>query len=412
MKKFRGTYLMAVLAGIMLFSGCGDDDSPAPDTSVDVPTTYSFERNGQTTIDFSGQTTRLQMATELINGMNDFDNATAVSLLEMYRNTTASGGDANPFANAELNASTKSVKSKVADSKDFFSSNTADASEIKADFEIWMNAQITEVFPNENIAASIGVAGQLADGSATRYVNAKGLEYYEAVNKSLIGGLMLDQLLNNYLGAAVLDEADNIADNDNGTVVEGQNYTMMEHKWDEAYGYAYGLSVDAANPNATIGADDSFLNKYIGRLEGDRDFEGNAAELFDAFKLGRAAIVAKNYTVRDQQISIIRQNLSELIAIRAVYYLVQAKIGLEETIPAYGTVFHDLSEGYGFIYSLMFTRRPDSNEPFFSKTEVDGFIEDLIGGTNGFWDVTSPTLDNLANAIASRFDFTVDQAGS
>ena len=39
--------------------------------------------------------------------------------------------------------------------------------------------------------------------------NAGGLEYNQLVNKGLIGALMVDQMLNNYLSAAVLDEADN-----------------------------------------------------------------------------------------------------------------------------------------------------------------------------------------------------------
>ncbi len=412
MKKFRGSLLIAALTGVAFMSGCGDDDSPTPDPGVEAPATYSFQRNGQTTVSFSGQTTRIQMATELITAMKDFDNATAVSMLEMYRNATEAGGDASPFADAALNSSTKSIKSKVAASRDFFSTNTAEGSTIKDEFETWINAQFTEVFPNENTLAVAGTAGQIADGSSTRYVNGKGLEYNQAVNKGLIGALMVDQLVNNYLGTAVLDEADNISNNDNGVVADGQNYTTMEHKWDEAYGYAYGLSADEANPNATIGADDAFLNKYIGRVEGDSDFAGIAADIYDAFKLGRAAIVAKNYTVRDQQAAIIRQKVSEVIAVRAVYYLQQGKNALEESTPAYGTAFHDLSEGFGFIYSLRFTRQPDSNAPFFTKTEVDGFINDLMNGTNGLWDVTPATLDAISTAIAAKFDFTVAQAGS
>lgn len=412
MKKFRGSLLIAALTGLTLLSGCGDDDSPTPDPGVEAPATYSFQRNGQTTVSFSGQTTRIQMATELITAMKDFDNATAVSMLEMYRNATEAGGDASPFADADLNSSTKSIKSKVAASRDFFSTNTAEGSTIKDDFETWINAQFTEVFPNENTLAVAGTAGQIADGSSTRYVNGKGLEYNQAVNKGLIGALMVDQLVNNYLGTAVLDEADNISNNDNDVVADGQNYTTMEHKWDEAYGYAYGLSADETNPNATIGADDAFLNKYIGRVEGDSDFAGIAAEIYDAFKMGRAAIVAKNYEVRNQQAAIIRQKVSEVIAIRAVYYMQQGKAALEQSTPAYGTAFHDLSEGFGFIYSLRFTRQADSNAPFFTKTEVDGFINDLMSGTNGFWDVTPATLDNISDAIAAKFDFTVAQAGS
>ncbi len=407
-KIIMKSYLFPLLFFGLLFTvACEETDTP-----ISAPATYSFLRDGQSTVSFSGQTTRIQMATELINQMQDFNTATEASMLEMYRNETATGEDADPFSNADLNASTKSIKSKVAASADFFSANTAAAATIKAEFETWIAAQVSDVIPNENVLAAPGVAGQIADGSSVRFVNEMGLEYNQAVNKSLIGALMIDQTLNNYLSSTVLDEADNRTNNDAGTVEDGQSYTTMEHKWDEAYGYLYGLSADPANPNATLG-DDEFLNKYIGRVEGDPDFAGIAAEIYDAFKLGRAAIVAKDYALRDDQAAIIREKVSEIIGIRAVYYLMQAKTVLEQSTPAYGTAFHDLSEGYGFIYSLQFTRKPDTSSPYFTQTEVAGFLADLLGdGTHGLWDVEAATLEQVATTIAAKFDFTLEQASN
>jgi len=395
-----------------LFTACSDDDeNNIP--SVEAPTTYTFERDGNSTVSFSGQTTRIEMGHELLGALsvNDTDNASAELLLEMFRNETADGGDANPYSSADLNASTKSIKSKTAASKDFFSANTSEASLIKADFEAWINAQAEDVFVNKDRQAEAGVSGQIADGSSVRYVNAQGLEYNQLVGKSLIGALMADQALNNYLSTAVLDEADNRTLNDNGTVADGKNYTTMEHKWDEAYGYLYGTAANPADPNATIGDDDSFLNKYIGRVESDDDFAGIAANIFNAFKLGRAAIVAGEYELRDAQASIIREEVSEIIAIRAVYYLQAGKAALNPN--DMGPAFHDLSEGYGFIYSLRFTRMPGTDASYFTRTEVDGFLEDLMGdGENGLWDVTPETLDQISEAIAAKFNFTVAQAAS
>ncbi len=401
-------WTLAMLSLVAVSSCDNDDNKP----SVEAPATYSFMRDGQSTVSFSGQTARIQMATELIGEMKDFDNATLITALEMFRNETANGGDANPFASAELNASTKSVRSKTAASRDFFSTNVTEATAIKQDFENWITAQINEVFPNENTAAAAGTAGQIADGSSTRYISAKGLEYNQAVNKGLIGALMLDQMLNNYLGTAVLNEASNRADNDAGTVASGKTYTTMEHKWDEAYGYLFGTSVNPTNPVSEIGNEDAFLNKYLGRVEGDSDFAGIAQKVFDAFKLGRAAIVARDYTVRDEQAVVLRDLLSQVIAIRAVYYLQQGKNGLSQNPPAYGQAFHDLSEGFGFVYSLRFTRNPQTGASYFTKSEVDGFINSLVGNGNGFWDLTSATLDQISNSIAAKFDFTVAQAGS
>ncbi len=385
---------------LLCLASCSDDDN-----EVTAPANYEFERNGTSTVSFSGQTTRIKMATELISAMKD-NSRSQESLQEMYANETATGGDANPYADADLNASTKSVRGKTAASIDFFFSNTSESAQIKADFDSWIEGQVNEVFPAWNQAASEGIAGQIADGSTARYVNAKGLEYDQAVGKSLIGALMIDQMLNNYLSTAVLDAGSNIADNDAKTNADGKDYTNMEHKWDEAFGYLFGATDNYEDAISTIGNDDSFLNKYLGRVNDDPDFEGIAQTIFDALKLGRAAIVANNYTVRDQQADIVKENISKLIAIRAVYYLQQGKLTLSSNK---GGAFHDLSEGFGFVYSLRFTRKPGSNESYFTKSEVDGFIE-LLTVANGFWDVEPATLDLISRNIAAKFDFTLEEA--
>ena len=388
-----------------------DDDAEAP--QIAVPVTYSFERDGQSTVSFEGQTIRLRMASALVEAMKDFDNTTTELLLARYRNEGPGGGDVDPFSAADLNQASQSVRSKVAASQDYFSANASEGTQIKNQFADWMTRQVTEVFPNEEVRAEPGVAGQLADGNSVRYVNAQGLEYDQLLTKGLIGALVLDQVLNNYLSLAVLDKGDRPAENTAKTPEDGESYTYMEHRWDEAYGYVYGTAPNPADPNQTLGQNDDFLYKYIGRVEGDASFVGTAETIFEAFKRGRAAIVENQYGVRDQQIAILQQELSKIIGIRAVHYLQQAKDAINQPNPDYGTAFHDLSEGYGFIYSLRFTRQPGTNVPYFGRDEVDGFLNDLLGdGQNGLWDVTPETLDALSEAIATPFDFSVAQAAN
>ena len=377
------------------------------DTAIDNPDSYSFEREGVNTVSFDGQTTRILMANELLASFND-----NTSSLEKLQGMFSHQEGASDFEDADLNDSDKSISSKTAASVDYFMNNATDQALIRADFDGYIQAQVTEVFPNWDVAAVAGTAGQLADEERTRYVSGLGLEYNQLFAKGLIGALMTDQVLNNYLSPAVLDEADNVANNDTETTEEGASYTTMEHKWDEAYGYVYPLNADPADPNADLGAD-SFLNEYIERLESDADFAGVADEIFQAFKLGRAAIVAKEYDVRDVQAGIIQEKISLIPAVRAIYYLQAGKTTLAQETPNYGSAFHALSEAYGFIYSLQFTRNSNTGGPYFSKAEAEAFLTDLLDdGENGLWDVTPETLDNISDSIAERYDFTVDQAAS
>ncbi|WP_054852777.1 DUF4856 domain-containing protein [Olleya sp. ITB9] len=402
MKKIA--FGLAALATLALTSCSSDDDggNVTPTTSVTTPDTYTFEREGSTTVNFSGQTTRIQMAQELVAGFLDTSN-TEATLDAMFAHEE---GNAD-FSDPDLNASNKSIRSKTAASTDYFSANTTDAAVIKAIFDYYIFAQVEDVFPNWTTIATAGYAGQLqqAGGGTTRYVNEQGLEYNQAFAKSLIGALMTDQILNNYLSPSVLDAGDNVANNDAAVLDGDNNYTTMEHKWDEAYGYLYGNEDNPAVP--VLGAD-NFLNEYLSRVDSDTDFNGIAMDVYNAFKLGRAAIVAKDYDVRDAQADIIREKISQVIAVRAIYYLQQGKNNLGTSN---ASAFHALSEAYGFIYSLQFTRKPGTTEPYFSKDEVLFLTDSLMQG-DGFWDVTAETLDTLSDTISAEFSFTTEQAGS
>lgn len=381
---------------IVIFTNCTEEN----DSKLEVPSTYSFTREGVSTVSFGGQTTRLAMGSEVASAMMD-NTLSAESILNMYAHEEG----ANNFSDATLNSSDKNLRSKTAASADFFSANTSDAAAHKQYFEDWITNQTSEVFTNWEVSAAAGTAGQIADGSSVRYVSAEGIEYNQLFAKGLIGALIIDQILNNYTSTAVLDAGNNIADNNAGLVAEGKSYTTMEHKWDEAFGYLYGAEENPASP--VLGADD-FLNKYLARVDGDEDFAGIADEIFDAFVTGRAAIVAGDYDLRDDQVQILRENISLIPAIRTVYYLQAGKNAIEAQ--DFGGAFNDLSEGLGFLYSLQFTRMPNSASPYFTKAEVEGYIDQILAGENGLWNVSGTVLDNISADVSAKFGFTVAEA--
>lgn len=406
MKKI--TLSIATFLSIFFAACSSDDDNTANPVEpvITAPATYSFIRGGENTVSYGGQTTRIEMASQTASSIKD-NSKTQTQLDAMFAHVEGAN-DFEDVPGLDLNGSSKSVRSKTAASIDYFSSNTTVSNALKADFDGYLEGQVQNVFPNWETIAIPGISGQLQEngGGSTRYINAKGLEYNQAFAKGLIGALITDQILNNYLSTAVLDAGDNRENNNNDVLDEGKDYTTMEHKWDEAFGYLYGAEVNPQDLVPVLGVDD-FLNKYLAKVEGDPSFEGIATDIYNAFKLGRAAIVGKNYTVRDEQVSILREKISLIIAVRSVYYLQAGKTYLNENNPA--KAFHNLSEGYGFIFSLQFTRKPNTDSPYFNKSEVDGFIDQLMVG-NGFWDSTPETLDQMSDQIATEFGFTVEAA--
>lgn len=412
MKK---VFLTSFVASVALtgFISCSSDDDGSQieeeeQIEIENPATYVFERDGESTVDFNGQTTRLKMGSEFVSALSD-NSKTAEELLAMFAHEEGN----TDFSEDALNASDKSIKSKTAASRDFFASNSSDQATIRADFDTWISAQVDEVFASWEVEAAPGVAGQVPQGERVRYVNADGLEYNQMIAKGLIGALTLDQILNNYLSPAVLDESENKANNDADILEDGKSYTTMEHKWDEAYGYLFALNSNQENPVEGENDGDRFLGSYIGQVADDPDFSDLITASFEAFKLGRAAIVTKNYEVRDAQTAIIREKLSLVPSVRGVYYLQSGKNSLAEEVPSYGAAFHAISEGFGFIYSLQFTHDPATGAPYMAKAEVDALLEDLLGdGENGLWDVTGETLDAISTTIATKFGFTVEEASS
>ncbi|MEM9078114.1 MAG: DUF4856 domain-containing protein [Bacteroidota bacterium] len=387
---------------------CGGSSCAPCSTAVEIPATYVFERNGESTVSFSGQTTRLLMASEILGMLRD-NTSTEDEIDAAFAHMEG----AADFSDADLNASDKQVRNKTAGSfifTNFIPSQVASA--VKGDFDGYITEQVTEVFPFWNQVATEGNAGQLPDGSSTRFVNARGLELDQAFIKGLTGAFVSDQILNNYTDPGQLAQFE--ADNDNEVIVDGQNYTDMEHDWDEAYGYFFGVAADGEDPVAALlaGGDpssfssgsDEFLYKYVDNVEAN--FEGTAAAIFDAYKAGRTAIINKDYAERDAQADILREQIAILVAVRAIHYLKGGASGLGGA--QLGGAFHDLSEAYGFIYSLQFLRSPGTDLNFyFSSGEVQGYLDTIYNDpTNGFWGVTEDNLNSVAEAIAAKFSFT------
>ena len=67
-KAIQNTIFALFVIGLV---SCGNDDLAK--TAVTAPVDYQFERNGANTVSFSGQTTRIMMAEELVGAMSDFD---------------------------------------------------------------------------------------------------------------------------------------------------------------------------------------------------------------------------------------------------------------------------------------------------------------------------------------------------
>ena len=349
--------------------------------TVEIPYSYEFARAGKPTVSFSGQTARLNMADELYSALNT-NTFSKAKMLEMFNDGTG-------FADAALNSSGKKMGNKTA------ASPLASAT-VKPQFDAMIADFADNVIPNWATDASNGQAGVLTDVARTIHVNAKGHEIDQTFIKGIIGAMTLDQIVNNYITPYQLDSGTRTADNTNKTLSSGKDYTDMEHKWDEGFGYLYGQEADATRLDLGTSptGNGTTLNKYFKKVNAS-SHPGMAIQVFDAFRRGRAYIVADQYYKRDEQAEIIKKELSKLIAQKAVDYIngYMSKIADGNTADA----FHALSEGYGFVMSLQFTN-DGTDTPYFSNSEVNAFLASM----DNFWTVENSTLESIRDEVKAK----------
>jgi len=361
MQKF---FLFFLVFFGLLFSSC--DDSDTIDTNISIPGTYNFERNGISSVDYSGQTARLDMLAVMKAYLLEADGGSQIDaskLNDMFENTN------NVFASAELNNSGKQIKSKT----------FAPDLDVKYFENAFDAVAIASVAGANGTMATKGQAGLITRSNGkTILVDERGMEFTQTIEKGLMGSLALNQIFNVYL------TEDRIG-NDVNNEVENGGFTEMEHHWDEAFGY-FGVPTDF--PGNTDGV------RFWGNYSNGRDaLIGTNSKIMDAFLAGRTAIVNKDYTQRDIQTEILYEQLELVAAATTVHYLNDALTAFSsgET----GDAFHVLSEAWEFARALRM-----SPKKRISLDQIDAFLEKL---GDDFWDITVADINEAKAMLINSF---------
>lgn len=383
MKKSHLLFLGAALS-LPFFQSCSTDDP----IEVETPNTYSFERDGSSTVSYSGQTQRLNMMDELIaecksGAEKEVENEL---LLNMFNNEN------NPFSNTALNQTgddRKQIASKLFGQGDGLT--VVDGGKTK-NFFIFLLSEISNISKSYNKTATNGEAGVIESGTSKYLVNENGLELTQVLEKSLMGALMFHQSTNVYLGAEKLSV-------DGQNLASEKNYTSLEHHIDEAYGYLeLPVNMDIFN---TMGENKElrYWAKYVYERTGDIGFD-LATELHTSFKNLRACAAAQFDYPEDEincsfdaDIEAIKINWELMIAANVIHYLNSAKSNLTDQ----GKVSHALSEGIGFLYALGYANNGNGRLNEYWILEIEATIGSSL------WEVTPTNLDKVKDKLAEIF---------
>ena len=365
---FYATLITASLAACKK-SGCTDEaadnynakakkDDGSCMYSYPVPSNYEFNRNGATSVNYSGQTDRLNQLRELVGKIETGKTQTinSVDLKDMFANTNGNGNGNFSFT------SSRQLKDKC-----FSIDQTL--------FEQWLDSA---ALASQSFAqtASNGQAGLLSNGTSAYLFTSSGFDVKEITEKLGMGAIFMYQALNVYFGSTNMSA-------DNASLVTGNNYTAMEHYWDEAFGY---FGVDKNFP--TVPATD-FWSEYC---EAQNASLNSNSIMMNNFIKGRAAIVAKKYTDRDEAIRQISIMWEKIAAKQAITYLEAAKNTANDA-----TRLHKLSEAYGFVYSFRYA--PTATRKM-TQSEVSNTIN--LFGAN-LWNLNVSDINNIITVLNSKY---------
>ncbi len=358
-----------------LFISCSKDkdsetipaaaSSAANPTNIEVPANYNFFRNGVSTVNYSGQTSRLNQLEELSLELKKANTGTSINsqlLMDMFANQN------DPFSQAYP----KDLKSKTfALDTSYFSNLLLSAAQ----------------HSGTTTAASSGVPGLLSrSNGSTILVDSSGREYVQLIEKGLMGATFFNQIANIYLSASKIGpQVDNLnlADTANGKF-----YTSMEHHFDEAFGYM-GFPEDFTS-NYAGGGTVRFWGKYSNNSDPLLQLNNT---IMTHFKTGRAAIVAKNYLLLDQQVEQLHAAIETLIAATAIHYL---NVSLTET--QIGERHHALSEAYAFVRALRYAS--------FQYRKIDAQTVTELWNTKigtDFYGVDGDDLNEVKNTLSLAY---------
>ncbi|MGB1205623.1 MAG: DUF4856 domain-containing protein [Chitinophagales bacterium] len=361
--------ILAVVTIFFFSVSCNKDDK----TSLDIPNTYKFERNGESSVNYENFTQTLNMLAELDAYMQ-----TTRSLNNIVEADTLQ----NMFDNSNANLSLKNYCYNADES--FFNTWLA---------EIAASSQL-----NQN--ASIGVAGHLNEEyplagtseSAGYLVNENGIEYQQIITKGLMGAALFYQANEVFFSESGLN-----ANND--AVISGENYTALEHHFDAAFA-CFGVATDF--PTNTEGV--RFWGKYCNARNTDTDefaYPTINDDIMQAFLKGRAAIVAKNDEKLNEAVQTIQEKWAIVIASTAANYL---SISLSSTGVATYKKHHQLSEAIAFMMSLAYHFENASSKfsPTYDYSSIENALS-IIGLNTNLYEVDDADIDATIAAIQAAF---------
>lgn len=391
--------LTALAAALMLggsLAGCTDEIvDPGPSNGIPVPSTYTFASRFDATkssVDYGGQVVRNLLIQDLTTAVANLSKPGAVAvseadLLAIYEHSDAANlvtkvsVSGRELLESQYNriSTGKKLSDKISTASVIGTNQTADA---------LIRGWIRTAALNAQDGSKLGTSAAILDEN--------GRDIAEMINKVLLGAVSYYQATSVYLaGVATKDNAVAAPDGKGGVLA----YTVMEHNWDEAFGY-FGAARDYArysDDNLTgTSADYSYDSNGDGKIDLRSEYNHTVAryaarrdksiagsdftkEIFDAFLKGRTAVTNQGTTAEiNTHRGAVSTAWEKIIAASAVHYVNDVRKAMatagQPDFNEFG-LRHAWSEMKGLLIALQF-----NSAKLISDTQLAS-IHTLVGDT-------------------------------
>ena len=212
------------LSSLMLFVivGCSSDDDNDDDGAalIDTPTEYSFESRftgGESSVSYSGQVVRNLLINDIKTQMG------------------ADAGSGNPATLVSMMANDNADQAILSSAGDMPTVQTKYQDISSSELNDRLDAVSSYIIPGYDANAGTLVNGWVQECVAAGKTRANGVRLDQITQKTLWGAVSYWQATSKYMSKIPTD--------DNSMASGDDNYTAMEHHWDESFGY-FGAALD------------------------------------------------------------------------------------------------------------------------------------------------------------------------
>jgi len=372
-------YTLLMITALITFSCKSDDDvtvAPIPiETNAE---TYTFARDGQSSVDITEEIDLANMLDDII-AYTEEGNAGAIVEARVLRaileNRDENGEELFDFMSP---AQLESLLFPTDIQDDYFG-------------DIFEQMAIASKSENQ---AQIGVAGLLTNRSGNNFlVNNLGQGMSPFIEKGVMSSVFLYQMFNIMIGDEFVgDDVDNI------NLVEGTNTTLLEQNWDRAFGYFHAPGDFGSNWPPNRNDELRYWSHYAKVVDPSL---GISESIMNAFRDGRLAITEGDLEIKNKSREIIINDLQLLAAAACVHYVNNSLIHYDAGENA--DMIYNLSSAYMFGRGLFM----NPNRAILS-TELHNLLNVDFGNGGVFWTVEREGLENAKAKLVEAYPSLVD----